>query len=118
MAKVQNARMQWIEALRGYGALLVVLTHVVASFVWKGWVIDSAITDYLANGGRAVQLFFIISGFVVFMSLDKKQIHEKHDYLVYVFKRYITIFSLRSCLSQILFRLTRYPAMQRWLSAM
>ena len=90
--KVQNTRMQWIEALRGYGALLVVLTHVVASFVWKGWVIDSAITDYLANGGRAVQLFFIISGFVVFMSLDKKPICQKRGYMTYVFKRYITIF--------------------------
>ena len=90
--KVQNTRMQWIEALRGYGALLVVLTHVVASFIGNKWVIGSEITDYLANGGRAVQLFFIISGFVVFMSLDKKPICQKRDYMVYIFKRYITIY--------------------------
>lgn len=92
MTKIQDTRMYWIEALRGYGALLVILTHVVASFTWKKWIISSAVTDYLANGGRAVQLFFIISGFVAFISLDKKKINNAGDYLVYLIKRYISIF--------------------------
>lgn len=60
----QTSRYGEIDALRGIAALMVVLFH----FIW-GRPEDAQVNFNIGNMG--VELFFIISGFVIFMSLSK-----------------------------------------------
>ena len=49
--------------------------------------IQSVITD----GQYGVQLFFIVSALTLFMSMDKRQVQEKHPYLNYFIRRFFRI---------------------------
>jgi exopolysaccharide production protein ExoZ len=56
----------YIQILRFFAALAVVAFHVLGAPP-KGFAIpDSALTFALSYGGRGVDLFFVISGFVIF----------------------------------------------------
>ena len=65
-------RIKWIDALRGYGAILVVLVHLVQAMQERQLIGKGFIFDYLLNGARAVQLFFMITGLTTFMVLGSK----------------------------------------------
>ncbi len=69
----QSSRIAHIDGLRGVAILSVVLFHAYAR--WPGLVPtgDSLVVPPLAQGWVGVQLFFIISGFVIFMTLERSR---------------------------------------------
>ncbi len=79
-----NQRLSQVDALRGVAALAVVLFHFTARFVdlyFPGYVpIIKATYGYLG-----VNLFFIISGFVIFMTLQRTE--QAMDFVVSRFSR-------------------------------
>ena len=66
-------RIKWIDALRGYGAISVVLVHFIQSMQEKELLSGNFGIAYLLNGARAVQLFFMITGLTTFMVLDSEK---------------------------------------------
>lgn len=82
--KRSNNRLVEIDALRGLAALSVVLFHYTTRFndlfVW-----NPLPTMSFPDGHFGVNLFFIISGFVIFMTLDKTS--RPMDFVVSRFSR-------------------------------
>ena len=69
VAFMQN-RNDWIQALRGIAALMVVFFHLAPH-----WALDSLLktTESLTRWGfSGVDIFFVLSGYVVYQSADKK----------------------------------------------
>lgn len=64
------SRMVEVDALRGLAALAVVLFHYTTRFA-ELFPVDNAPVTWFSGGYYGVNLFFIISGFVIFMTLDK-----------------------------------------------
>src|SRR4051794_27010696 len=61
-------RMAWLDALRGFAALVVVYFHI------KGYTLDRparVFDGWLDLGRYGVQLFFLLSGYVIMMSLER-----------------------------------------------
>src|SRR3954453_3371021 len=68
-----NKKLTFIEALRGYAILGVVLTHSTQKLTdLPHWLHNIGI-----QGARGVQLFFIVSAFTLFYSLSRK--YETHS---------------------------------------
>ncbi|MGG5890179.1 acyltransferase family protein [Falsiroseomonas sp. HC035] len=77
-------RVAELDALRGIAALAVVLTHYLDRYdELHGHVTDPLF--YLPWGDRGVQLFFVISGFVIFMTLQRAR--HPMDFIVSRFSR-------------------------------
>lgn len=96
-----------IEALRGIAALMVAVGHglimisvdgiknmfLLSIFEVKGF--QSLLTQallFIFNGGAAVVLFFIISGFVLGLSLDRGVGDWFHKYGGFVLRRFLRIY--------------------------
>lgn len=62
-------RLGWLDALRGYAALVVVLFHLSPSVL--GPELHHAIYRTIDFGKYGVLLFFLVSGYVIPMSLEK-----------------------------------------------
>jgi peptidoglycan/LPS O-acetylase OafA/YrhL len=82
-----------IEGLRGYLAMFVMFGHV---FVFGAFIHIpdyfhrhlGGFLDVLDHAGLAVNCFMIVSGFVIFMLIDKK----KETYRVFILRRFLRIF--------------------------
>jgi peptidoglycan/LPS O-acetylase OafA/YrhL len=83
-AKPENARFQELDALRGLAALAVVGFHYSCNFVevHAGSITN---TSGIWWGRFGVQLFFAISGFVIFMTLEKTR--EPFAFIISRFSR-------------------------------
>jgi peptidoglycan/LPS O-acetylase OafA/YrhL len=68
--KPRTSRLVEIDALRGVAALAVVLFHYTTHFT-KLFGASPPPTISFSMGHYGVNLFFIISGFVIFMTLEK-----------------------------------------------
>lgn len=97
------ARLLPIEGLRGYLALWVVVCHALWA---SGYEIEAltGLAKLLRTGSYAVELFIIISGFVIMLALDKQR--ETHvQFLVRRFFRlspvFIALFVVAIPLSQV-----------------
>lgn len=82
--KNKRNRLTQIDALRGLAAIAVVLFHYTFKFN-EIFSPSSAPTFTFAQGHYGVNLFFIISGFVIFMTLEKTA--RPLDFLVSRFSR-------------------------------
>lgn len=80
----KNKRYEELDCLRGLAALAVVLFHFTYGYDF-GLKIMSDDKFYFRYGNLGVQLFFLISGFVIFMTLDKTK--KAKDFLVSRFSR-------------------------------
>lgn len=71
-----NLRITELDALRGVAALIVLVSHYT-------WVYDfhfGTLAEHsfsFSNGDFGVQLFFMISGFMIFMSLENSKTIKK-----------------------------------------
>ncbi|MFC6564451.1 acyltransferase family protein [Actinoplanes utahensis] len=63
------SRMGWLDALRGYAALVVALYHLSPSVIGTGR--HRAIHEYIDFGRYGVLVFFLVSGYVIPMSLER-----------------------------------------------
>jgi peptidoglycan/LPS O-acetylase OafA/YrhL len=59
----------FLDGLRGIAIALVVLFHAFSR--WPAFVGSQYADGWLAQGCMGVQLFFLISGYVIFMSLER-----------------------------------------------
>jgi len=76
-----------LEALRGFAAIYVVLHHTLSVFFPS-----NSLLNYLFKFGQeAVMVFFLLSGYVIAMSLDKKHYTFK-EYFIHRFLRIYTVF--------------------------
>jgi peptidoglycan/LPS O-acetylase OafA/YrhL len=80
----KNKRYKELDCLRGLAAIAVVLFHFTYGYDF-GLKIMSEDKFYFRYGNLGVQLFFLISGFVVFMTLEKTK--KAKDFLVSRFSR-------------------------------
>jgi peptidoglycan/LPS O-acetylase OafA/YrhL len=82
-----NEKYAWVNALRGYAILLVVLIHSSQHFSVSSYL--KVITD---DGYLGVQLFFIMSSFTLFNSYAKRKIENERNLKTKFFiRRYFRI---------------------------
>jgi peptidoglycan/LPS O-acetylase OafA/YrhL len=70
------------EVLRGFAALWVLLSHLL--------LVSGLHVPILSSGGQAVELFVILSGFVIALLCLTKQ----ESYPVYIFRRFVRLYPL------------------------
>src|SRR4051794_25768032 len=68
-ATVPGTRLGWLDALRGYAALVVVLFHLSPTVI--GPERHMAVFRVIDLGRYGVLLFFLVSGYVIPMSLER-----------------------------------------------
>lgn len=87
MKAIELKRYDFIDALRGYAILGVVFVHA------SQWVRPSS--DWLrlaaSEGGRGVQLFFLVSALTLFLSMSVRRDNEKHPMLSFALRRFFRI---------------------------
>lgn len=87
-----------LEALRGFAAIYVVLHHTLSVFFPSNLLLN-----YLFKFGQeAVMVFFLLSGYVIAMSLDKKHYTFK-EYFIHRFLRIYTVFIFAIILSGLMY---------------
>jgi peptidoglycan/LPS O-acetylase OafA/YrhL len=98
-----------VDVLRGLAALWVVLSHYLPH--WNRFLGTAPIIVPHEWGGFAVKLFFAISGFVIFMTLDRCR--SVADFVVLRFSRlfpvYWTTIALATAVSILVFGRTFWP---------
>lgn len=80
-----------IENLRGIAAMFVVLFHFISNFNGERFIVENEKLRKLSEfGAQGVEMFYIISGFVIAYSLSRHHYEIKH-YPKYVLKRILRI---------------------------
>lgn len=87
-----------LEALRGFAAIYVVFHHTLSVF-FQSNAITSGIFKY---GQEAVMIFFLLSGFVIAMSIDKKHYTFK-EYFLHRFLRIYSVFLIAIAISGLIY---------------
>lgn len=108
LAGAETRRILALDGLRGVAILMVILFHGYARWpAYTPWT--TAQSEFFDYGKMGVELFFLISGFVVFLSLDKCA-----SFRQFIFKRWLRLFPAMLIASAILyvtaFWLTERPA--------
>lgn len=76
-----------IDILRGFAALSVVVYHLIEHFAWKTFPIDGWVV-WFRIGWMGVDLFFVISGFVIGLSaMSEIEAHGATGFRVPFFRR-------------------------------
>jgi len=97
--KLSSERLKFLDGMRGIAILLVLLFHAYVR--WPEVVpygAKFAGNVVLANGWLGVQLFFMVSGFVIFMTLEKCRSFS--DFLI---RRWLRLFPAMLICSVIIF---------------
>jgi peptidoglycan/LPS O-acetylase OafA/YrhL len=96
-----KSRIQHLDGLRGVAILVVLLHHAYSRW---GELIEGQKDTFLSNlftqGSLGVQLFFMISGFVIVMSLKKTE-----NFFYFLYKRWLRLFPAMFVFSLIAFLL-------------
>ncbi len=90
-----SSRNHFLDALRGIAALLVLATHLQSSitgFYPSGWLAEHpAAIATLEHGAIGVDVFFLISGFIVFLAA-RRVIHAGKGVRLFLLKRFLRVF--------------------------
>jgi peptidoglycan/LPS O-acetylase OafA/YrhL len=90
--KKQNVYLGHIESLRAIAALMVLIFHFISFGDANGPLLASeSIRKYSEFGAQGVELFYIISGFVIYLSLSNSS-YGFSQYPKYLIKRITRIF--------------------------
>ncbi|WP_343748943.1 acyltransferase [Fluviicola sp.] len=90
--KKQDIHLGHIESLRAIAALMVLIFHFISFEDPKGPLVSNeSVRKYSEFGAQGVELFYLISGFVIYYSLSKGVYGFKH-YPKYLLKRITRIF--------------------------
>lgn len=79
---------KYVDALRGIAILMVMAVHVSQS---NSLDISDLTKSVLKYGSKGVQLFFMVSAFTLFMSLNARYEKEKRPFLNYAIRRFFRI---------------------------
>ncbi len=90
----RSGRYDELDALRGLAALVVFVYHCILLFAlcpaWLGWVVKTPLGLVLYGGHQAVILFFVLSGFVLYLPYERGG--KTASYLAFVLKRVCRIY--------------------------
>ena len=94
-----HARIKHLDGMRGLAILMVIGYHAYAR--WPELLPYANLTQHIpvfSFGWLGVELFFMISGFVIFMTLDKSE-----SYISFLKKRWLRLFPAMLIASLLLF---------------
>lgn len=80
-----DTRIKFLDGIRGLAILLVVLFHTFLSPIYQGETYSSF--PVFKYGYFGVQLFFLLSGFVILMTLEKNK-----SFFTFIYKRWLRLF--------------------------
>ena len=83
--RTASPRLEGLDALRGIAAMSVMLYHYTSRYGWWLRVPPPRPSLDFPHGNFGVELFFIISGFVIFMTLERSR--SLADFLMFRFAR-------------------------------
>ena len=95
-------RIRSLDSLRGIAALIVVLHHARLMFPETPAWIKYTPLRVLISGQSAVILFFILSGFVLYLTLCSKNVHSSWSFAIKRFARIYPPFCVAILLSAVL----------------
>lgn len=82
-----------IESLRALAALIVLIFHFISFSDAKEYLVKNELIRKLSEfGAQGVELFYIISGFVIYYSLTRDNSFGIQQYPNYLLKRFLRIF--------------------------
>jgi peptidoglycan/LPS O-acetylase OafA/YrhL len=81
-----RSRVQILDGLRVLAILMVMIFHFYARYQGKYYSYNFKIPGFLIHGRLGVQLFFVISGFVITLTLAKSK-----DFFEFLVKRFIRL---------------------------
>ncbi|WP_029904231.1 acyltransferase [Prevotella sp. 10(H)] len=84
----QVKKLGYIDSLRGFAVLAVLMVHC-ADYGTNNY--PDIIESITGNGGRGVQLFFIVSAFTLFLSLHHRSKKENNVYSNFFIRRFFRI---------------------------
>jgi len=84
-----HPNLKYIDALRGWSILGVILCH--AYYLFDNQSFPAIIGNVLKNGSSGVELFFFVSAFTLFLSLDSLAGIEKNPWKNYFIRRLFRI---------------------------
>lgn len=79
-------RLNYIDALRGYAIIAVIIVHVSQMSI-----LPNSLQKIASNGQMGVQLFLIISGFTIFKSMEYRSKNETHVNTNFYIRRFFRI---------------------------
>lgn len=85
MTNIAQPRLRGIDSLRGLAAIAVVLFHYTSGYEFNFGRSGSGLFFYLPKGCFGVQLFFLISGFVILRTLERT--HDLRSFAIARFAR-------------------------------
>lgn len=113
-----TAHFENIDILRGFAALSVVIYHIIEIYPWPDFMPDSRIGLWFRIGWMGVDLFFVISGFVIALSafklLDSSPAQFARSFMVRRFARIVPLHYMTCllfvmfCIPSLLFEPTRW----------
>lgn len=109
---MRKSRLLELDALRGIAALGVVLFHYMVAFIDQ-YTYGTEIFPgfrYFRYGKHGVALFFIISGFVIFMSLERTK--RSYDFIFGRFSRLYPTYWAAVILSVAVVTFAKLPDLQ------
>ena len=106
---MKQMRIGYLDAIRGIAVWLVVLYHAYARYEHFPYAFEYASFPLFKYGYLGVELFFLISGFVILMTLEKSR-----SYLNFLYKRWLRLFPAIAIVS-LLFYIGYYLYCQKWL---
>jgi peptidoglycan/LPS O-acetylase OafA/YrhL len=101
-----SIRLEGIDALRGIAAIVVVLHHYTFRYSEVVGEHSPGLLFVSKNGHFGVNLFFIISGFVIFMSLERSR--RMADFIVSRFARLWPAYLACACVTTTLIAFTHF----------
>lgn len=82
-------RLDYINSLRGVAVLMVIFTH--APLYIKTPLLGDGLRSVIADASRGVQLFYVLSAFTLFYSLNARQGEDKHRWVDFFMRRLFRI---------------------------
>jgi peptidoglycan/LPS O-acetylase OafA/YrhL len=106
-----QAKFRFIDALRGLAILAVLLVHCALDISQVG--LDPMLRGLFRSGEYGVQLFFVVSAFTLFLSLERRRPDERHPTLNFFIRRLFRIAPLYWC-AIVFYLFYRIPGMEAW----
>lgn len=101
-----NLHFSNIDVLRGFAALSVVMYHIIEIYPWPNFMAGNFIGLWFHIGWMGVDLFFVISGFVISLSMfslyDRFRDRYKEEFMRRRFARIVPLYYL-TCVVFIVF---------------
>jgi exopolysaccharide production protein ExoZ len=102
----QTGKLDWVQALRGIAALMVVICHTRSNLLLTP--LDAFATAFMLPGAMGVDLFFLVSGFIMVYTTGRSD-GSVHYTLDFAAKRFARVWPVYAVLSSLYLVIAAYP---------